>query len=159
MLAIKLLGGSVLLGMCLGYCLQSIKDARRIQGRLAAWISMLTYVRGQVACFGRPLSDILMAADRDVLTELGIDLARGKALSDYCRADGELLGTAGGKILGALAEELGTVWREEQVERLDYYITALEETHRTYTAKLSEKLRVRCTMVMCGAGGVLLLVW
>lgn len=159
MLVFKCLGGVVLLVIGWRYCQQIMKDSHLMQRRLDAWIALLAYVRGQICCFGRPLPDILATADRKVLEALEIDAAQGSSLSEYCRADAQQLGVRGGELLGALAEELGTVWRQEQVERLDYYITALEEESRSYQAKRADMLRVRCTLTLCGIGGVLLLVW
>lgn len=159
MFGLKYVGGAILLTGSLCYCLQSVREARRIERRLKAWIALLTYVRGQIACFGRPLSDILLTAEQGILKELDIDPQKEGSLSEYCRADAELLRLAGGQALKDLSEELGTVWREEQVERLDYYLTSLQEAHGAYAAKLSDRLKVRCTMTLCIAGGILLLAW
>jgi hypothetical protein len=64
-----------------------------------------------------------------------------------------------GVLMRALADELGTVWRREQVERLNYYISALEKEHQAYATRLSERLRTRCALCLCGTLGVLLLIW
>ena len=159
MLGLKYVGGAILITGCLFYCLQTVREARQVERRLKAWIALLTYVRGQIACFGRPLSDILLTAEPGVLQALDIEPESGKALGEYCRTDAERLRSAGGETLKDLSEELGTVWREEQVERLDYYLAALQEAHGAYVAKLSDRLKVQCTMALCLAGGILLLVW
>jgi hypothetical protein len=64
-----------------------------------------------------------------------------------------------GALLCALADELGTVWQQQQLERLDYYIEALRREYDTYSKALTEKLKLRDVLCLCASLGILLLVW
>ena len=147
------------MAVCLGYSYQNARLARRIAERLDAWIALLTYVRGQISCFGRPLSDILSTVEPRVLVTLEIDACHLQPLRDYCRKDATLLSDWGGDHLLALAEELGTVWRQEQVARLDYYLEEMDRMRQSNKIKLFERARLHGAMSLCGAIGMILLVW
>jgi hypothetical protein len=159
MLMLKCVGGGILLAVCLGYSNQNARQARRMAERLDAWIGLLTYVRGQISCFGRPLADILSTAEPRLLAALDMDTCHLRPLRDYCREDATLLSGWGGEHLLALAEALGTVWWQEQVARLDYYLAEMDQARQSYKAKLSERVRLRGAMLLCGALGMILLVW
>ena len=157
---IKYVGGGVLMIVCTLYCVWSNRQLRLVKHRLGAWIALLTHVRSHIACFGTPLREILARADPTVLSTLALDVAENESvLSERCRADAPMLPGNSGTLMCALADELGTVWRREQIERLDYYISALEKEHQDYAARLNEWLRTRCTLCLCGTLGVLLLIW
>lgn len=159
MLGLKCLGGGILLTVCFWHCRKKAEHAHRMGIRLDAWITLLTYVRGQISCFGRPLQDILLSVSPRLLQSLDIDPGSLQPLRDYCRADAGLLPGCGGECLLSLADELGTVWREEQVERLDYYLGEMQQARQAYNNKLTEQLRLRYIMSICGTLGVMLLIW
>lgn len=159
MLGVKCLGGGILLTVCFWYCRKKAEYGRSLAVRLDAWITLLTYVRSQISCFGRPLQDILLSASPLLLQSLDIDIESLQPLREYCRSDAGLLSGCGGECLLSLADELGTVWREEQVERLDYYLGEMQRAQKAYNNKLSEQLRLRYVMSVCGTLGVMLLIW
>ena len=157
---IKYVGGGVLILICALYCVGSNRQLRMAKHRLGAWIALLTHIRSHIACFGTPLREILTYADPMVLATLTLDAPENESmLSERCRADAPMLPGNSGVLMRALADELGTVWRREQVERLNYYISALENEHQAYATRLSERLRTRCALCLCGTLGVLLLIW
>lgn len=158
---IKYVGGGVLMVVAFAYCYQYEHRATAMRDRLAAWIRLLTDIRTHICCFGTPLSDILYRIDKDVLTRLELEGQHGdvQVLLARCRADVGLLPGRCGELLFQLSEELGTVWRQEQVERLDYYIEALATEQTTFWTAMSGAVRLRRTLSLCGALGVILLVW
>ena len=158
---IKYFGGGLLVVISALYCAQSNRHLRRAKQRLSAWIALLTHIRSHIACFGAPLREILQRADQAVLMVLELDAERGneQLLTERCRSDAPMLPGNSTVLMKALADELGTVWRREQIERLDYYISALEKEHEAYAAKLSECQHLRNTLCLCGTLGILLLIW
>jgi len=76
-----------------------------------------------------------------------------------CHLGSEQLGGEGGALLRALGDEIGTIWRTEQVERLDYYIEALREQQTGLSSVLRDRVRLHATLSVCGALAVILLIW
>jgi hypothetical protein len=58
-----------------------------------------------------------------------------------------------------LAEELGTVWRQEQIQRLDYYIEMLEKQRTAFCETMGGEVRIRRALCLLGTVGGILLVW
>ena len=158
---VKCVGGGIMLFSALLYCAQYERQAARIRTRIAAWIALLTYVRAQISCFGTPLSDIVSHADKRLLAKLDMKAAEADAVTllARCRSDAALLPDRCGELLLQLSGELGTVWRQEQTRRLDYYVEALEEEHTAFCAAAKGRVRIRRTLCLCGTLGAILLVW
>ena len=132
----KWLGSALLLGLS---CAYSVAVWRQMQGRLClgrGWISLLTYVRGQICCFGTPLQDILLSADEKLLAGIGVTRQDATDVPTLCHRGAEELSGESGNLLCALGDEIGTIWRAEQVERLDYYIAALEEQATSFSSSV-----------------------
>ncbi len=158
---IKYVGAGLLVAICVTYCMQSNRHLRGTKQRLEAWITLLVHIRSHIACFGTPLREILERSAPTVLSVLALDAAseNESGLAERCRADASILPGESGALMRSLADEVGTVWRREQIERLDYYISALEKEHQAYAARMSERLRLRNTLCVCGTLCVLLLIW
>ena len=158
-LIFKWLGSALLLGIASAY---SVAVWRQMQGRLRlgrGWISLLTYVRGQICCFGTPLQDILLSADEKLLAGIGVTRQDATDVPTLCHRGAEKLSEESGNLLCALGDEIGTIWRAEQVERLDYYIAALEEQATSFSSRLRDRVRLHATLSVGGALAILLLMW
>ena len=158
---VKWLGGGVMLLTALLHCYQYERQTASIKARMASWITLLTHVRAQISCFGTPLSDIISHADKQLLAQLDINGAEADAatLLERCRSDAALLPDRCGELLLHLADELGTVWRQEQTIRLDYYVEALREEQTAFCAGAQRAVKLRRTLCLCGTLGAILLVW
>ena len=155
----KWLGSALLLGIASAY---SVAVWRQMQGRLRlgrGWISLLTYVRGQICCFGTPLQDILLSADEKLLASIGVIRQDATDVPTLCHRGAEELSGESGNLLHALGDEIGTIWRAEQVERLDYYIAALEEQATSFSSRLRDRVRLHATLSVGGALAIILLMW
>lgn len=157
---VKLIGGGMMVLSALAYCYQYERRARQTQQKMAAWVTLLTYIRTQIACFATPLSEILLHADARVLAVLeeGEPLT-ATMLASHCQAQKEQFPKEFGTLLERLAQELGTVWRQEQIARLDYYIEALTQQREAFFESSKGATRTRRTLILCGVLGVILLVW
>jgi hypothetical protein len=158
---VKVIGGSILLLSALIDCYQYERRSMHVKRRLGAWVALLTDIRTHIACFGAPLSDTLLHADPAVLSVLDIRDAGGGAqvLLERCREDADFLPAACGELLLRLSEELGTVWRQEQVQRLDYYVETLEKQRVAYCESVGSEVRIRRVLSLLGTVGTILLVW
>jgi hypothetical protein len=157
----KYVGGGMVLAFALVYCMVTGHRMKEVRHRLRSWITLLTHMRSHIACFGTPLRDILRRTDHSILAPLGLTEVVGNecVLSDHFRADAFQLPGESGALLCALADELGTVWQQQQLERLDYYIEALRREYDTYSKALTETLKLRDVLCLCASLGILLLVW
>ena len=158
-LIFKWLGSALLLGLS---CAYSVAVWRQMQGRLRlgrGWISLLTYVRGQICCFGTPLQDILLSADEKLLAGIGVTRQDATDVPTLCHRGAEELSGESGNLLHALGDEIGTIWRAEQVERLDYYIAALEEQATSFSFRLRDRVRLHATLSVGGVLAIILLMW
>ncbi len=157
---LKWLGCILFLGFAVAYC---VYDARRLQEtarRLSAWVDLLTHVRGQISCFGTPLGQILDGTDADTLALIvpSADMKQ-QGLGAICRASAPTLPSESGRLLEALSDEIGTIWRQEQLERLNYYIAALEKEQAAFCTSLPARIRLKSTLSLCGALAMILLIW
>jgi hypothetical protein len=158
-LIFKWLGSALLLGLSCAYSV-AVWQQMQGRGRLGrGWISLLTYVRGQISCFGTPLQDILVSADEKLLAGVGLTRLETTDFSSLCHRGAEELQGASGDLLLALGDEIGTIWRAEQVERLDYYIAALEEQVVSFSSRLQDRVRLHATLSLSGALAIILLMW
>lgn len=153
---LKWLGGGMLLCLAVVYCMAEAARWQAVKNKLDAYVALLIHTKTQIACFGTPLADILDKAPSDLLQQLG-DTACGD-FAALCRRGGELPGESG-RLLGALADEIGTIWRQEQLERLNYYIGALDKEKAALGSSLPARLRLHGTLSVCGALMVILLIW
>lgn len=158
-MAFKWLGCCLLLGFSGAYCFcvwrKMYLDGKRLRG----WIALLVHVRGQISCFGTPLHNILVSSESGMLEAAGIERTDRYDFACLCREAGAQLPGKSGELIRALGDEIGTIWRQEQLERLDYYIEALSREEASYASGLSDKMRLRTVLTMCAALGVILLVW
>ena len=124
-----------------------------------SWISLMRYIKGQVECFGMPLENILSKCDIRLLRELGYK--KEKAPKDFSELivecdmpDEESMG-----LIFEYAKEFGKFYRDEQLKRCNYYISALEEKRKRESEKLPQKKRLNATLWIAGslAVGILLL--
>jgi hypothetical protein len=126
---------------------------------ISGWIELIRYIKGQVECFGIPLEKILSECDIKQLRAIGYEKEGApknfsELLTDGCLPDKET-----GTLILNFTREFGRYYREEQLNRCNYYITALEEKKRDQTEKLPQRKRMNYTLWLSGclSVGILLL--
>ena len=98
MTLVRLLGGGMIL--CSG-AIAAYASVRRERGRLSvleAWISLLSYIRGQIDLYMTPLSEILEGTDPALLATLGT-LSPSPTLEDCFAASADRLDAESRRIL------------------------------------------------------------
>lgn len=155
-MSLKYIGGGLLLCLAVVYCMSEAAAWQTVKRRLAAYVALLSYTKTSIACFGTSLVDILDKAPSELIGQLGGEL--GGDFSALCRRGADLPGESG-RLLASLADEIGTIWRQEQLERLSYYIGALEKEKAAFCSSLPSRLRLHSTLSVCGALAVILLIW
>ena len=162
----KLLGSLVLL-LAGGYVSLSITRFERRRLRvLDGYLSLIYYIRGQIDCYAMPLPDILASADPAVIAAcLGLDLTTPlplpaeRPLSAMVQESRLYLEPEAERLLTTLTGELGSTFRAQQVARCDHYLLALTEERRKLGDSLPARLRATCTLCLCCALGVAVLLW
>ena len=156
---IKWVGCGLLLGVAFAYSLTVWRRMHSLAVQQEGWIELLTYVRGQISCFGTPLQDILATVDKAILEKTGLYACDGEEFSSLCHRGAHSLGGEWETILSSLGNEIGTIWRAEQVERLDDYIQTMQKKKTAFSSVWRDRVRLHATLSVCLALAIILLVW
>ncbi len=147
------------------FCLSGVMMAvsyRRFQLRkldtVDGFISLLFYIKGQIECFSRPRSEILLTLPPEIFCAcncpLGAETLEELVESSRIYLDDETL-----RLVSSFASEFGGVFRDEQLRRCDYYIAALSEERKRVFASVSSRSRAGGALWVCGAVGIVILLW
>jgi len=93
--------------------------------RLEALISLIGFFRTQIDCFCTPVGEIFRRADKSLLGKCGFSYIPQSA-DDFSALRAFISDEAYAELY-SFASELGTLYREEQLKRCDYYLTRLRE--------------------------------
>ena len=158
-----------IVGACLliaagGYL--AIHFARFEKKRLRAvdgYISLLFYIKGQIDCYAKPISDILRNAHPSLISDcVGKDesfSARYEELPSLLEDSGQLLQPECKRLLNTFSSELGGVYREEQIKRCDYYIEALTREREKIAESMPSRMRVNSVLSISSALIIAVLLW
>lgn len=154
----KLLGS--LLIACAGFFI-SVSFCRFESKRLSvldSYISLLFYIKGQVDCYLRPIDEILMSVDFDIIKGCG---CREKPCSIFSMLDESkiYLEKESYRLLYTFASEFGSVYKDEQLLRCDYYIEALSEERRGLFDEVPSRNKVARALFMCASFALLIILW
>lgn len=140
----------------------SVRMNKRAENELRltdSWISLMRYIKGQVECFGMPVENIFSKCDKGILFDLGYE--KPSAPKDFSEliAECDMPDEEAATIIYDYTKEFGKFYREEQLKRCDYYISALEEKRKLENEKLPQRKRLNTTLWIAGslAVGILLL--
>lgn len=158
MTALKLIGAVILLAVGVLCAVFSVRFEKKRIRILDGWIDLIQYIRAKIDCYLMPLGEILSAADRPLASLCELETAETD-LSAILRAsraflDGETL-----RLLSGFVRELGTTYREEQLHRCDYYLTALRLQRERLCESLPTRSRLHVTLCLCLSIGAAVLLW
>lgn len=158
MVALKLFGCLLILS---SGALAAITAARHEQKRLSVldgWIDLIFYIRTQIDCYLMPLNDILAGADRELLRAcMAGESVVG--LNTMLQNSQFYLSSETRRLLSAFVREIGSSYREEQVKRCDYYLSALRSIREKQKEDLPARVRVCVALCLCVAFGIAILLW
>lgn len=158
MTALKALGASLILLVGAVAARTGAVRERDKLSTLDAWLALLLYLRGQIDCYLMPLDEILRGADPDLLRAVG---ARDgtDTWASLLRASLPRLGKESARLLTALVRELGSSYREEQLRRCDYYLSALGKERDRLAAALPARMKLCTAAGLCTALATAILLW
>ena len=158
MIILKLLGALIILSvgtLCGAVSVGYEKKRVRI---LDGWIDLIQYIRAKIDCYLMPIGDILSASDRPLGTLCGID-GEHADLSAILRASRAFLDGESLRLLRGFIDEIGTTYREEQLRRCDYYVSALRMQREKIAAEFPSRSRLSVTLCLCISLGTAVLLW
>lgn len=155
---IKLIGGIVFgfagVIMALSYRRFQLRKLTSLDG----FISLLFYIKGQIECFARPRSDILNSLPAEIFCACNCPHGAG-TLEEIVEASRIYLDDETLRLISSFASEFGSTFRDEQLRRCDYYISALGEERRRVFASVNSKGRAGGALWICACVGIIILLW
>ena len=122
-----------------------------------SFISLIFYIKGQVDCYSRPISEILSAAPREIIENCGFE--DGADLCLMVESKRTYLSGEAYRLLSCFASEFGSTYREEQMKRCDYYIEALSQERVNLADELPKKSKIYSTLAICGSLCLAIMLW
>ncbi len=124
---------------------------------LDSFISLIFYIKGQVDCYSKPISEILHSAPSELLC--CCDICEDFSLCDIVEKNKIYLDGESYRLLYCFASEFGTTYREEQMKRCDYYIEALTEQRKNMADDIPKKSRIYSTLAICSSLCIVIMLW
>ncbi len=121
---------------------------------LDSFISLIFHIKGQIDCFSLPLCDILR--DRPSGLELPTE---SDDLGEILYHSRMYLDAESYRLLQRFHLEFGSLYREEQLKRCDYYIEALGEQRRVLFEDLPARQKIGSALCICSTIGILIILW
>ncbi len=155
---IKLFG--ILLILCVGgfSAVNAVRYEKRRINVMDGWLDLMFYIRGQIDCYLMPLNEILIGSDRKLL-DACMSPHNATDLNAILHASAVYLDGDAKRLLESFVREIGSTYREEQVRRCDYYMTALRSQREKLSAELPMRLRLTVTLCICITLGTAILLW
>ncbi len=158
MITIKLVG-AVLIGlsgviMSISYRRFQLRKLNTVDG----FISLFFYIKGQIDCFSRPRSDILSSLPAEVFC--ACNCPRGaETLEELVEASRIYLDEETLRLVSSFAAEFGSTFKDEQLRRCDYYISAVSEERRRVYAAVTARSRAGGALWIFACLGLVILLW
>lgn len=154
----KLIGCVLILASGTGFALTASRYEKRRLSVLEAWIDLIFYIRTQIDCYLMPIGEILQTADRTLLRGC-MGGPNEVELSVLLKRSAIYLGEEANRLLNSFVKEIGSSYREEQVKRCDYYLTALRGIREKQLEELPARVRVCTAISLCVSFGIAILLW
>ena len=131
---------------------------RRRLDTLDGFVSLIYYIKGQVDCYARPISDILHSLPPEILR--ACNCPRGaNSLEDLILESKIYLDSESLRLVTAFSSEFGSIFREEQTRRCDHYITLLRDRRGEIAGRISSEMRSGSAICICLSLCLAILLW
>lgn len=136
------------------------REALRIR-QMEEFLSLLKKIKREIACFSRPLPDIVRSADLPALSAAGFfDAPKGSdPLASYlCAVPALLLPPDANELLSSFFSGAGASLKSEELGACDYAIGRLDELLAREKSEGTNRVRLHSTLIITGGLLFLLLV-
>lgn len=158
MIYLKLIGGGLIVSAG-GFAAYTMAHAeRRRLTVLEAWIDLILFIRSQIDCYLMPLDEILSKSDEAILRACACRTPH-PSLPSLLASSRSYLGEESGRLIASFVKEIGGSYREEQLRRCDYYITALRTERNKLAESLPSRIRLSVSLCLCASIGAFILLW
>ena len=157
---VKCLGILTLLSITLYFCYELTMLEKRRLRQTEGFLLLLRHIRAEISCFCSPLCEIFDAFQNESLEECGfLSALKSSNLSEAIEKTRSRIYLEQEEInmLGALASQLGSSYRDQQIELCDYYIGEFENLF-TKTREEHPKRSKLCRGVVLTGGLMLIIV-
>ena len=152
------MGGAFL---CLASVVASLSLCRYYQKRLDTldgFISLILYIKGQVACYARPIGDILSELPPEILRDCNCPLG-AKSIEEMIEESRIYLDRDTLRLLVAFSNEFGSIFREEQAKRCDHCVISLRDRRECAAERVGGEIRSGCAVCIGLALCITILLW
>lgn len=153
---LTLWGGLLLLGAALLLTHGITAGERRRVAQCRAYLTLLQRIRGQIACYQRPLGEICRALEPELYAACGFGVCADSLAVMLDGADLCLPSDAEG-LLRRFGAELGQSYKAEQLTACDAAIAELAAICGREEERLPHRIRLIRTAVVCGALALVLI--
>ena len=151
--------GSVLLALSGVVASVSLcRYCRRRLDTLDGFIALIFYIKGQVECYARPIGEIIASLSPEILRDLNCPTG-ASSIEELVGESRIYLDRESLRLVSAFSQEFGSVFREEQSKRCDYYIGLLGERRARISERLLPEMRAGSAVCICSSLCLLILLW
>ena len=154
--ALTLWGGLLLLGAALLLSHGITAEERRRVAQCRAYLTLLQRIRGQIACYQRPLGDICRTLEPKLYSACGFGVC-GDSLVTMLEGADLCLPPGAEELLHRFGAELGQSYKAEQLAACDAAIAELAAICAGEEERLPHRIRLIRTAVVCGALALVLI--
>ena len=155
---VKILGSLLLVCAGLVLALSICRYHRHRLDTLDGFVSLIYFIKGQVDCYARPVSEILEALPPEIL--LDCNCPEGASSLEELVSESKIyLDRDTLHYLTAFASEFGSTFREEQTRRCDHYIALLRDRRGLVSEGLLAEMRSKSALCICVSLCLAILLW
>ena len=155
---IKIIGSLAIIGAGVFCAVSLCGYHRRRLETLDGFISLIYYIKGQVECYARPISEIMQSLPPEILRSC--NCPRGaRTLEELIDESKIFLDREELRLLTSFAGEFGSSFREEQTRRCDHYISMLRDRRAIASERLIPEMRSGSAVCICVSLCLMLLLW
>lgn len=157
MISLKLIGGGLIIGVGITAALLGIRRERQRLRILESWIDLISDIRNQIDLYLTPLDEILQKTELFALSSS--KKATSISLQSLFNNTAWGLDEEEKRLIGGFVREIGDGYREDQVQKCDYYLNGLRSLRASRAAELSPRIRVMLALGLCASLGTAILLW
>ena len=155
---IKLIGSIILTLSGAGFAISLCRYQRRKLITLDGFISLISYIKGQIDCYARPIGDILLSMPPEIFYDCNCPKG-AESLEEMIEESKIYLEEEPLRLLRLFAGEFGSTFREEQLRRCEHYLSLLIEKRTQLERMVESRSKTGSALWICGALSLTILLW